>query len=115
MDNLKFYSQKEKGLDSLVKTARVFSEDIGMEFGKEKCATLVMGKGKMVNSVDIKLADGKVIKLLQEGASYQHLGFLETDQFLEEKIKLNVSMEYIRRLRKVFEVKTEWREFSSWS
>ena len=58
-------------MDSLVQTARVFSEDIGMEFGTEKCATLVMEKGKMVNSVDIKLADGKVIKSLQEGESYQ--------------------------------------------
>ena len=58
-------------MDSLVQTARVFSEDVGMEFGTEKCATLVMGKGKMVNSVDIKLADGKVIKSLQEGESYQ--------------------------------------------
>ena len=70
MDNLKLYSQKEKGLDSLVQTARVFSEDIGMEFGTETCATLVMAKGKMVNSVDIKLADGKVIKSLQEVESY---------------------------------------------
>ena len=72
-----------------------------MEFGTEKCATLVMGKEKMVNSVDIKLADGKVIKSLQEGDSYQYLGVLETDKFLENKIKLNVLIEYIRRLRKV--------------
>ena len=33
MDDLKLYSQSEKGLDSLVHTVRVFSEDIGMEFG----------------------------------------------------------------------------------
>ena len=70
MDDLKLCSRSEKGLDSLVQTARVFSEDIGMEFGTETCATLVMAKGKMVNSVDIKLADGKVIKSLQEVESY---------------------------------------------
>ena len=44
MDDLKFYSQSEKGLDSLVQTIRVFSEDMGMEFGIEKCAMLVMEK-----------------------------------------------------------------------
>ena len=44
MDNLKLYSQSEEELDSLVQTVRVFSEDIGMEFGIEKCATLVMEK-----------------------------------------------------------------------
>ena len=42
MDDLKLYSQNEEGLDSLVQTVRVFSEDIGMEFGIEKSATLVM-------------------------------------------------------------------------
>ena len=38
MDDLKLYSRSEKGLDSLVQTARVFSKDIGMELCKEKCA-----------------------------------------------------------------------------
>ena len=32
-----------------------------MEFGIEKCATLVMEKGKIVKSVGIELPDGKVI------------------------------------------------------
>ena len=40
MDDLKLYSRSEKGLDSLVQTVRVFSEDIEMEFGIEKCAML---------------------------------------------------------------------------
>ena len=41
-DDLKLYSRSEKGLDSLVQTVRVFSEDIGMEFGIEKCTMLGM-------------------------------------------------------------------------
>ena len=32
MNDLKMYSRSEKGLDSLVHTVCVFSEDIGMEF-----------------------------------------------------------------------------------
>ena len=42
MDDLKLYSQSEKGLDSLAQTVHVFSKDIGMEFGIEKCAMLVV-------------------------------------------------------------------------
>ena len=95
------YSRREKGLDSLVQTVRVFSQDIGMEFGIERCAILVMEKGKIVKSVGIELSDGKVIKSLQEGESYKYLGLLEAETFLEEKIKLNISKKYIRRLRKV--------------
>ena len=115
MDDLKLYSRSEKGLDSLVQTVPVFSEDIGMEFGIEKCAMLVMEKGKIVKSVGVELPDGKVIKSLQEGESYKYLGILEADKFLEEKMKLNVSKEYImklnvskeyiRRIRKVLKSK----------
>ena len=101
MDGLKLYSQSEKRLDSLVQTVRAFSEDVGMEFGIKKCAMLVMEKGKIVKSVDIELPNGKVIKSLQEGESYKYLGILEADKFLEEKMKLNISKEYIRRLSKV--------------
>ena len=66
MDDLKLYSRSEKGLDSLVQTVRVFSKDIGIEFGIEKCAMLVMETGKIVQLVGIELADGKVVKSLQE-------------------------------------------------
>ena len=42
MDDLKLYTKNEKGLDSLVQIVRIFSEDIGMECGIDKCATLVL-------------------------------------------------------------------------
>ena len=105
MDDLKLYSRSEKELDSLLQTVRVFSEDIGMEFGIEKCAMLVMEKGMFVKSVGTELPDGKVIKSSQEGESYKSLGILEADKFLEEKMKLNVSKDYIRRIRKILKSK----------
>ena len=69
MDELKLYSRNEKGLDSLVQTVRGLSEDIGMEFGIEKCAMLLIEKGKIVKSVGTELPDGRIIKPLQEGGS----------------------------------------------
>ena len=47
-------------MDSLVQRVHVFSEDIGMEFGIEKCAMLVIEKGKIVKSVGTELPDGSV-------------------------------------------------------
>ena len=35
----------------------------------------------------------------------KYLGILEADKFLQEKMKLNVSKEYLRRLRKVLKSK----------
>ena len=46
MDDLKLYSRCEKGLDSLAQRVCVFSGDIGMEFGIEKCAVLVLSERK---------------------------------------------------------------------
>ena len=76
-DDLKLYTRNEKELDSLVQTKRVFSKDIGMEFGIEKCAMLMIEKEKTAKSISIKLPDGTVIKSLQEGVSYKYLGILE--------------------------------------
>ena len=74
MDDLKLYSLSEKELDLLFQTICIFSKDIGMEFGIEKCAMLVIEKGKSLKSVGIELPDGKVIKSLQEGEGYKYLG-----------------------------------------
>ena len=51
------------------------------------------------------MPDGKVTKSLYEGEGYKYLGISESDKFLEEKIQLNVSKEYIRRSRKVLKSK----------
>ena len=67
-------------MDSLTQTVRIFSKDIGMEFDIEKCAMLVTEKGKIVKSVGMELLEGKVIKSLQEGESYKHLGILEAER-----------------------------------
>ena len=53
-----------------------------------------------MKSIGIELPDDKVIKSLQERESYKYLEILEADKFSEEKMELNVSKEYIRRLRK---------------
>ena len=96
MDDLKLHSRNEKGLDSLVQTNRVFSENTGMEFSIEKCALLKKEKGKIVKSVGIELPDSKVMKSLQEGESYKYLGILGADIFLGEVIKLKVSKTYFK-------------------
>ena len=33
-------------LESIVRNVRIFRQDIGMEFGIEKCAVLIINKGK---------------------------------------------------------------------
>ena len=72
MDDLKFYSKSERVLDSLIQTVGIFSEDIGLQFGIDICALLVMKMGKIVKSGGIKLPKEKVIKSLEEEESHNY-------------------------------------------
>jgi hypothetical protein len=42
INHLKLYAKNVKELDSLVQTVRGISDDIGMEFGIQKCAMVVI-------------------------------------------------------------------------
>ena len=46
MEDIKLFAKKEKEQETLIHTVRIYSQDIGMEFGIEKCAILVMKSGK---------------------------------------------------------------------
>ena len=105
MDDLKLYSKNEKELDSLIQTVRVFSQDIRMEFGIDKCATIVLKRGKLVKSDGIKLPDGKEMKSLNEGDGYKYLGVTEADEIKKKEIKEKVGKVYKRRFRKVLGTK----------
>ena len=58
---------------------RVFSQDIGMQFGINKCAALVLKRGKVVRCEGIEMPNNQVIKSLGEGEGYKYLGMLEAD------------------------------------
>ena len=46
MDDLKLYGKSEKEIDALVNTVRIFSGDINMNFGLNKCAKVTKIRGK---------------------------------------------------------------------
>ena len=55
MDDLKLYAKSEEDMTRLVNTVRIFSTDIGMTFGFEKCATLSVKRGNLVDCDGIDL------------------------------------------------------------
>ena len=55
MDDLKLYAKNDKELEGLLSTAKQFSEDIGMEFGLDKCAKASFVKGKLNRATAAKL------------------------------------------------------------
>ena len=106
MDDLKLFTKNEKEIDSLVQTVWIFSYDIGMIFGLEKCAVMTMKRGKRVHSDGISLLpDGTQLRALGEEESYKYLGVLEADHVLHEESKERLKKEYIRRVKKCLKFK----------
>ena len=62
MDDLKLYGKSSNELESLPNTVRIFSTDISMEFGLEKCATLTIHKGKATHNEGLTLSNNNTIK-----------------------------------------------------
>ena len=46
MDDIKLFAKNEKDLETQIHIARIYSQDLGIEYGIEKCALLVMKSGK---------------------------------------------------------------------
>ena len=105
MDDLKLFAKNEAEIDSLVQTVRIFSDDIGMQFGLEKCASMTMKRGKRVHSDGIALPDGAQLRALGEEESYRYLGVLESDHVLHKESKVRLKAEYIRRVKKCLKSK----------
>ena len=84
---------------------RIFSNDIEMEFGIEKCAILVLKRGKVIKSEGIKLPNNRKMRSLDENEEYKYLGILQADQIKQKEMKERVGNEYKRRVRKLLETK----------
>ena len=76
-----------------------------MEFGIDKCVTLVLKRGKIKKFDGISLPNGRYMKGLIKGAGYKYLGILQADQIRYMEMKEMVQAEYPRRVRKVLETK----------
>ena len=101
MDDLKLYGKSMSELDSLVEATRIYSQDIGMEFGISKCAMLEMKRGKMVASNGLELPSGEIIKALESSDGYKYLGIIQCDTTMNKNMKQILTKEYFRRIRKI--------------
>ena len=84
MDDLKLIAKNENEIGSLVFTANLISQDIGMQFGVKKCGVVTMKRGKLAKSADIELGGGeKIGEVCDQG--YKYLGIVELDKIKERK------------------------------
>ena len=71
MDDIKLLSKDVKELETLIHAVRIYSQDIGMEFGIEKCAALVVISGKRHLTDRMELPNQDKIRTLGEKEAYK--------------------------------------------
>lgn len=70
MDDLKLFAKSKRHLQSLITTTKIFSDDIKMKFGTEKCSTVFVKNGKIVSSLETICN----IRNLPVDQNYKYLG-----------------------------------------
>ena len=78
-DDIKLFAKNEKELKTLKHAVIIYSQDIGMEFGIEKCAMPVMKSGKRHMKDRMELPNQEKIRKLEEKETYKYFGILEAD------------------------------------
>ena len=109
MDDIKLFANNEKELDTLIHAVRIYSQDIGMEFGIEKYAMLVMKSGKRYLTDGMELSNQDKIRTLAENETHKYLGILEVDNIKQVEMKDKIQKEYLTRTRKLLETKLSCR------
>ena len=82
MDDLKTYTKNDVEQTGLLRTIKSFSDDIGMEFGLDKCANATFKRGQLADSSNIEL---DVNNIIQEG-TYKYRDRVQHSQ-MKEKIR----------------------------
>jgi len=74
VDDLKLYSSTLNGIKKQLDLVTTYSNDIGMQFGQEKCAYLVIEKGKTKSDGKNIVINQLKLNQLEEGDTYKYLG-----------------------------------------
>ena len=108
-DDIKLFAKNGKELETLIHSVRIYNQDIGLEFGIEKCAILVMKSGKRHMTDGIELQNQEKIITLEKKEKYKYLGILEADTIKQGEMKNKIQKEYLRRTRKLLKTKLSSR------
>jgi hypothetical protein len=99
MDDIKLYASTKTQLDKLIEIVSIFTHDIGMKFGLDKCKTLSIVKGKINNVADTR--EEHFFDQLEENEYYEYLGLKQSNRFNQKIIKKAIIQETIGRVHKI--------------
>ncbi|CAB3248848.1 unnamed protein product [Arctia plantaginis] len=103
MDDLKIYANNGSNLKILLASVEIFTRDIGMSFGLDKCNVIHIRSGHR-NSVRGEghiLLSGEKFQELAIGDRYKYLGIHESGKIERTIIRDQITKEYFKRIKKL--------------
>jgi hypothetical protein len=101
VDDLKLISKTGEELQKQMQIIRTFIDNIGMELGLDKCATIVLKNGKLVYTHNLTLDMNREIQELKQGKMCKYHGVEESEGMRHKQTKERLKKGYIRRLRMI--------------
>ena len=111
MDGIKLFPTNGKELETLIHAVRIYIQNIGMDFGIEKCAMLLMKSGKRLIIDGMELPNQDKIRTLKEKEKYKYFGILDADAIEQVEMKENIKKEYLKNIKKTIETKLSSSNF----
>ena len=105
MDYMKLFANIEKKLEILIHAVRIYSQDIGVEFGIEKCTMLVVKSWKRHLTDEIELLNQQKNRTLGEKETSKYLGILKANTIKQVDMKEKIYKEYLMKTRTLLEKK----------
>ena len=87
MDNIGLFAKNEKELKTLIQIVRIYSQDIKMEFGIERCTKLEMKSSKRHMTEGVELPTQEKLRTLGDKENFKYWGILEADTIKQMKMK----------------------------
>ena len=101
MDDLKLIAKSEEEFQKQIQTVEIFSDNIHMAFGLEKCAKVTFKRGRIIQSQNLVLDVMREIKELEQGKTYKYLGTEDREGIQHQQMREKLQLEYRRRLRMI--------------
>lgn len=101
MDDLKVYANTKTNLSHLLKIVEIFSSDIQMQLGIDKCRTQNVSKGKLIVSENYTTETGEHIAAIKVDEYYKYLGILQNVKIDHTAQKKVLTAEFKSRLSNI--------------
>ena len=102
VDDLKTFAKDIMGAKAQLDLISTFTKDIGMTFGKDKCAYMYIERGRKVSLGEKLTINDMELDELENGESYKYLGQDESIGYDDVLNKEKVIKEYFRRVRRIW-------------